>query len=67
MTRLIFQQESIENAQRGKCELPAWYSTEGPIYQRYESFIDRFHAVVKALKVRHTSMKVFRQTTDRNW
>ncbi|KAI3320176.1 hypothetical protein HD806DRAFT_538734 [Xylariaceae sp. AK1471] len=42
--------ECIENAQRGKCDLPTWYTANGPAYQTCESFVERFAAVLTALK-----------------
>ncbi|KAI0101471.1 hypothetical protein GGR51DRAFT_574885 [Nemania sp. FL0031] len=39
----------IENAQRGFCHLTPWYTTSGPVYQKYDSFTERFEDTLEAL------------------
>ncbi|TRX88186.1 hypothetical protein FHL15_010935 [Xylaria flabelliformis] len=39
----------IEEAQHGRCHVPFWFSTDGPIYKAYPSFNERFDDVERAL------------------
>ncbi|KAJ2981836.1 hypothetical protein NUW58_g6587 [Xylaria curta] len=41
---------AIECAQRGICEIPPWFTTDGPIYKPFDTFLERFEAVEEALK-----------------
>ncbi|KAI0444343.1 hypothetical protein F4803DRAFT_549349 [Xylaria telfairii] len=40
----------IEDAQRGVCHVPFWFSTDGPSYKAYPSFDERFHDVETGLR-----------------
>ncbi|KAI1748415.1 hypothetical protein F4782DRAFT_534389 [Xylaria castorea] len=41
---------NLEDAQRGVCRIPFWYTTEGPTYKAYASFDERFNHVEDALR-----------------
>ncbi|KAI8631895.1 hypothetical protein F5Y19DRAFT_472782 [Xylariaceae sp. FL1651] len=40
----------IEDAQRGVCSIPGYYTRNGPVYRHYPSFAERFADVEDALK-----------------
>ncbi|KAI1352469.1 hypothetical protein F5Y01DRAFT_313939 [Xylaria sp. FL0043] len=45
--RLLY---NIIQAQKGICSLAPWYTTGGPVYKAYPSFVERFRDVELALK-----------------
>ncbi|KAJ8108328.1 hypothetical protein ONZ43_g6459 [Nemania bipapillata] len=42
--------DHLEHSQAGICDIDPWFTTEGPSYQAYDSFMGRFEDVVKGLK-----------------
>ncbi|KAI0967259.1 hypothetical protein F4678DRAFT_465798 [Xylaria arbuscula] len=42
--------QCIVEAQQGICKLPPWFTTEGPSYKTYSSFVERFNEVTATLK-----------------
>ncbi|KAI1123456.1 hypothetical protein F5Y10DRAFT_270104 [Nemania abortiva] len=52
--------EHTEDAQRGRCHLPPWYTTAGPEYKAHASFNERFDCVMIALRRKVTNKNLNR-------